>query len=141
MKSNTSMLKHLKFIITLIGFSLVYSQWIEAQNKNEGPIIRVAKYQGDRECAISYTYDDGMREHYTLVAPEMEKRGFRGTFWVNGISVNEEEDNEKDTTRVSWANLKEMAERGHEISNHGWSHKNLTKITLEEVRTEIKKKR
>ena len=50
--------------------------------------IYVARYKGDKACAISYTFDDGLAEQYTLAAPQLEKRGFRGTFCVNGAKVN-----------------------------------------------------
>lgn len=101
--------------------------------------VRVAKYKEDKLCAISFTFDDGLREHYTLVTPEMKKRNLVGTFWINGASVNEDEHQLKDTTRVSWSNLQEMAALGHEISNHGWSHKKLTTIQPEEVKLEIER--
>lgn len=29
--------------------------------------VYVAKYKHDKECAISYTFDDGLVEHYTVV--------------------------------------------------------------------------
>lgn len=35
--------------------------------------VYVADYKDDKQCAISYTFDDGLEEHYTLVFPEMEK--------------------------------------------------------------------
>ena len=105
----------------------------------EDVTVHIAKYKDDKECAISYTYDDGLKEHYTLVAPQMEKHGFRGTFWVNAVSVNPDNEQVRDTGRVSWPELKEMAINGHEISNHGWSHANLTKISLDEVKLEIEK--
>ena len=105
----------------------------------ENVTVRIANYKDDKACAISYTYDDGLKEHYTLVAPQMEKRGFRGTFWVNAVSVNPDNEQVRDTGRVSWPELKEMAINGHEISNHGWSHANLTKISLDEVKLEIER--
>ena len=36
--------------------------------------IYVARYKGDKACAISYTFDDGLAEQYTLAAPQLEKR-------------------------------------------------------------------
>jgi len=101
--------------------------------------IRIAKYKDDKACAISYTFDDGLKEHYTLVVPEMNKRGLKGTFWINGAKVNEDDKHPVDTTQISWEELKEMVVAEHEISNHGWAHKKLTKITLEEVESEIRK--
>ena len=40
--------------------------------------VYVAKYKQDKTCAITYTFDDGLAEHSTVAAPELEKRGFRG---------------------------------------------------------------
>ena len=37
--------------------------------------ISVADYKDGKECAVSLTFDDSMKEHYTIVAPELEKRG------------------------------------------------------------------
>lgn len=89
--------------------------------------IRVAKYKGDRVCAISYTFDDGLLEHSTLVAPELEKRNFRGTFWIWGKCI-ENESEMQGAPRMNWAEMKKMANAGHEISNHSWSHVDLTKL-------------
>ena len=41
--------------------------------------VYVAPYKGDRVCAISYTFDDGLQEHYTLLFPKLEKYVFKGT--------------------------------------------------------------
>lgn len=99
--------------------------------------IYIARYKDDKTCAISYTYDDGLEEHYSLVFPEMEKRGLKGTFWVWGKCIDHEEEN-IDKHRVTWAQLKEISDAGHEISNHSWSHANLTKISMEDVQNEIR---
>lgn len=101
--------------------------------------ISVAKFKDNKNCAISYTFDDGLKEHYTLVAPELENRGFRGTFWINGNTINRNDPVVTDTARMTWAEIKELAMRGEEVSNHGWSHKKLTKLSLAEMRVEIDK--
>ncbi|MCC8087720.1 MAG: polysaccharide deacetylase family protein [Rikenellaceae bacterium] len=101
--------------------------------------IYVAKYRDDKEAAISYTFDDGLAEYYTMAAPELEKRGLLATFWINGSKINEDPDNIMDTTRMTWAQLKEMADAGHEISNHGWAHKNFGRHSEEEIREDIYK--
>ena len=101
--------------------------------------VSVAKYKHDKTCAISYTFDDGLAEHYSLVAPQLEKRGFRGTFWINGSKINRDNEHVTDTTRMSWNQLKEMSDNGHEISNHGWAHKNFARFPLEEIKEDIYK--
>lgn len=98
----------------------------------------VAKYKADKQCAVSYTFDDGLLEHYTVVFPKLEKLGFKATFWVNGKTIDDYEKGiPTEKPRVKWKDLKTMAEHGQEISNHGWSHKSLPRISSEEVLIEI----
>ncbi len=104
-----------------------------------GTGFRIAKYKGDKSAAISYTFDDGLIEHYTLVAPHLDKLNFRGTFWINGSRVNENTGSMKDSTRVTWGQLKDMSDKGHEISNHGWAHRNFSKFPIEDIRIDIQK--
>lgn len=144
------------FIFLILFFPSVFAQYEEsAQQQNISSIrfddgkklvfennllkISVAKFKDNKSCAISYTFDDGLKEHYTLVAPELEKRGFRGTFWINGNTINRNEPTITDTTRMTWAELKELAKRGEEISNHGWAHKKLTQLSVAEMRIEIER--
>ncbi len=94
--------------------------------------VSIANYKDDKACAISYTFDDGMKEHYTLVAPMMDKHGFKGTFWVVPGYVER-----NDGWTPTWEELKEMAVNGHEMSNHSMRHKNLTELSQEEVYQEI----
>ena len=122
------------FLITLLCV-FFYSGFSSGADWN----VSVAKYRHDKVCAISYTFDDGLAEHYTLAAPQLEQRGFRGTFFINGSKVNKDERHIKDTTRVTWPQLKEMAEKGHEISNHGWAHSNFAKFPFEVLKEDILK--
>ena len=93
------------------------------------PEVRIAKYRDGKAAAVSFTYDDGIIDHYTLVAPHLEKAGMRGTFWIIGEGVSD--------NGLSWDMLKEMSDKGHEISNHTWSHKRLTELSDEELSFEI----
>ena len=93
-------------------------------------ILSIAPYKGDKACAISYTFDDGLAEQYSLVAPQFEKRGFRGTFAINGSKINCDGFLTTDSTRMSWEQVKDLSDRGHEISNHGWKHKNFARFPL-----------
>ena len=102
-----------RLTVIFLYFALVLSGAVHAV----GQEVYVARYKGDKACAISYTFDDGLAEHYTLVAPQLERRGFRGTFFINGSKINEDAARRRDTTRMTWGQLKELAERGHEIAN------------------------
>lgn len=97
--------------------------------------VNVAAYKDGKECAVSFTFDDGMKEHYTIVAPELEKRGFRGTFWLCCAWIHD--DPQIDTTHITWDEAREMAKNGHEMSNHSWSHPNLTELSDEDALLEM----
>ena len=99
--------------------------------------VKVTDYKDGKECAVSLTFDDSMKEHYTIVAPELEKRGFRGTFWMCGAWMPA--DPQADTTHFTWAEAKEMSDNGHEMSNHSWSHPYLTMLSEEELIEQIRK--
>jgi peptidoglycan/xylan/chitin deacetylase (PgdA/CDA1 family) len=104
--------------------------------------FHIAKYKGDKTAAISYTFDDGLAEHFSLVFPAFEKLGFKGTFWINGNTIEQWETNPKPLqeagkARMTWKQLRKMARAGHEISSHGWAHRNVTKLSSEELRYEL----
>ena len=110
------------------------------------PTARIAQFSGDRAAAISYTFDDGLRDQYTVAVPMLNEVGLKGTFFVIPNSTPETlEDAEKNDAKkrawggVTWSELKEMAGQGHEIASHTWSHPNLEKLpqrnsTLNSVR-------
>lgn len=98
--------------------------------------IRVARYWGDRAAAVSYTFDDGLAEHYTKVYPQLKRRGLKATFAVIGNRVGDEW---KGTPCMTWEQLKEMAADGQEVTNHGWSHSAVDRLTGEALRHEVQR--
>lgn len=40
---------------------------------------------------------------------------------------------------MTWPQLREMSDNGHEISNHGWAHKNFARFPIEEIKEDILK--
>lgn len=99
--------------------------------------IRISQYKDGKDCAVSLTFDDGMKEHYTIVAKELEERDWRGTFWLCCDWIHD--DPLADTTHITWAEALEMHQNGHEMSNHSWSHQDLTKLSASKVEKEISK--
>jgi peptidoglycan/xylan/chitin deacetylase (PgdA/CDA1 family) len=66
---------------------------------------------------VTLTFDDNLRDHLLIAAPELEKRGWRGLFaivtdWVDGA----------DKYRLTWDDIRELKRRGHIIANHSKSH-------------------
>lgn len=123
----------MKKTILVTAFTIIFSSFVQAQKWN----VSVAKFKDNKRAAVSLTFDDGLAEHYTIVAPELEKRGFRGTFGVCGFNLNKDADHIVKPDRMTWPQVKELAQRGHEISNHGWAHRNHGRFSLEEIRHDI----
>lgn len=48
---------------------------------------RIAQFSGDYAAAISYTFDDGLRDQYTAAEPMLNEEGFRGTFFIIPTNV------------------------------------------------------
>lgn len=99
--------------------------------------VSVAKFKDGKQCATSFTFDDGFKDNYTIAVPQLEKRGWRGTFWLNCAFLPGEFRGRK--SRMTWDEVCDLHKKGHEISNHGWTHKKLTNCTREEIIEEIEK--
>ena len=110
---------------------------LEMERLEPGVSIRVSNYRYGKPSATSFTFDDGNRDNYVLAVPELERRGWRGTFWLNCSRIPGEV---KGVAHLmNWDEIRDLHSRGHEISNHGWDHKKLTKIPYEEAVAEIEK--
>ncbi len=96
--------------------------------------VFVTAFKGDKKAGISFTYDDGMLCHYTDVAPQLEKRGFRGTFWIIGANMGKDD---KGYPWMNWEQVAELSRRGHEMSNHSWNHLSMPSLSKEELMREI----
>lgn len=84
---------------------------------------------------VALTFDDALKDHLLIVAPELEARGWRGTFNIVTDWVG------KNDKFLTWDDVRELIRRGHEITTHTKSHPSLTKLLKEgktdEVRREI----
>ena len=76
---------------------------------------------------VVLTFDDGYRDHALIAVPELEKRGWRGTFnVVTGLVGGGE--------YLSWEDVRDLNRRGHEVATHTVGHPNLVAL-LEEGKT------
>lgn len=113
------------------------------------PRARIAQFAGDRAAAISYTFDDGLRDQFTLAVPMLNEVGFKGTFFIipgktaatpeEGEQKQNNPDIHKQWGGISWPELKEMSKQGHEIASHTWSHRNMAKIPPADMDAELGK--
>lgn len=80
---------------------------------------------------IVFTFDDGGKSFHSVIAPILEKYGFKGLFFIstkyigNSTFLNEEE-------------IKDLFKRGHIIGSHAHTHEHLYTLSDEEVTNEWK---
>ena len=76
---------------------------------------------------IAFTFDDGPNDYYTeRILDILEYHNVRATFCVLGKLI---EDNRSTLIR--------MYELGHEIIGHSWSHPNFSRISADEIASQI----
>ncbi len=96
--------------------------------------IQIADFKGDKAGAVSYTFDDGLRNQYLIAAPVMERLHIPGTFFIipGEVAASDEKVESKKPGAwggVTWDEVRSLASKGFEIGNHGYSHENLAKLT------------
>jgi peptidoglycan/xylan/chitin deacetylase (PgdA/CDA1 family) len=80
---------------------------------------------------ILITFDDSRLEHFEKAAPELEKYGFRGVFFIMTITYDKKNYMTKEQIAM-------LAKAGHTIGLHTWDHTMVTKYkTPEDWATQI----
>lgn len=120
--------------VAIEGIKIQYDD--KAKNFNDQSPIRIARFYGNRLGAVSYTFDDGLLEQYTELFPVMRRLGLKGSFCVNGRTINNAKPTDE-KPRMTWAMMKEMAKNGQEISSHGWAHTSIKRISGKALRYEV----
>lgn len=88
--------------------------------------LEICSFPDGKSAMLALTFDDGTLDHLEIAAPELEKRGWRGTFYINPQS------NDRARSRwLNWDGIRELHRRGHEIGNHSMSHSNPQRLAQE----------
>jgi peptidoglycan/xylan/chitin deacetylase (PgdA/CDA1 family) len=74
-------------------------------------LARTGRWPDAAPGAVSLTYDDGLDSQIDVVAPELERRGWRGTFYIT-----------EENMAVRTADWADLARRGHELADHTETH-------------------
>ena len=69
------------------------------------------KWPDGKKAAIVLTYDDGINSQLQIAIPQLNKAGFKGTFFIDGSMP--------DSEILEW---RKAAEEGHELANHTLYH-------------------
>lgn len=77
-------------------------------------VYAIVEDGGISPAPICFTFDDGYISQYTLAAPLLERYGLRGSFAVIADLIGSNPVN-----YMSWDQLRDLRDRGHEINVHG----------------------
>ena len=94
-----------------------------------GPDDRVITEWSTARKMVALTYDDGPHKEFTpKLLQALKDKNARATFFVQGVNIAGNEDILRDAYLA-----------GHEIGNHSWSHKQLTRLNTRGMTDEIMK--
>ena len=89
--------------------------------------------------AVVITFDDGFEDNFRYAYPAMGRYGFTGCFFVPSEFVASQSNGHLPEDRpMSWAQLRELLQAGHEIGAHSVSHVKLTTIIAEQMVQEVR---
>ena len=83
---------------------------------------------------MTWTFDDGLENNYTIAAPALEAAGVRGTFYVVTGLIGT-------SGYMTAAQLQDLAARGHDICAHSVNHTQYHTMTLADVEADMKQAR
>lgn len=84
------------------------------------------------EKPVMLTFDDTSLGQYTVAAPELEKYGFKGVFFIMTVSLGR-------PNYMTKSQVKELSDRGHLIGSHTWDHQNVKKYQGQDWVTQVEK--
>lgn len=123
----------------------VFTDFVNHVKKNGFSLCSMKQYIQssfeDRKHSIVCTFDDGYNNLATIVKPILEKFDFNATVFVCTELINKDNKwNNKDATLRKHLSLEEinlLVSAGWEIASHGATHRNLLKLTDEEIDYEL----
>ena len=102
--------------------------------KFESHLKTISQYclsKGIDKNKIIFTFDDGGISFYSVIAPILEKYGWRACFFISTSYIGTE-------GFLDEQHIKDLRLRGHMIGSHSNHHKILTKLSVEEVIEELR---
>lgn len=81
----------------------------------------------NRKCYLTIIDDDGRIELFTKLKPILDKHNVKISIAINPNFIGQ-------TNYMTWEQVIQMKNEGHEIINHGWIGKEVTLMTVEEMK-------
>ena len=119
-------MKKTNIIIFVLAINMLCPKSFSQTNSGA---YEVATWQGFRNAAVSYTFDDNCPDQLAVAIPMMNSFGFKATMFVPSAWIKD------------WTGLQSAADRGNEIASHTVTHANLGNLTLAQQIPELKDSR
>ncbi len=103
------------------GYRTVSSKMFRAWQQGQGALP---------ERTVVLTFDDGYASHFDIVASQLLRNRFSGTFFVTTDFIGQ-------PGYVTWEQLSKLIFLGMEIGSHGKTHPPLTKLSSRELAAEL----
>ena len=104
-----------EMMMRLFGFT---NTALENALKNADPIIKPLPNK-----LVLMTFDDSTIDHYTIACPVLERYGGKANLFTTEMQESPRESGFSDKDKyMSWEQIKELHDRGHEIVNHSMHH-------------------
>jgi peptidoglycan-N-acetylglucosamine deacetylase len=107
------------YLVIILYAGICNSQTIDS-------LYEVGTWQGFKQGAVSFTFDDNCPNQLSIVMPMFDQYGFKMTFFT---VIN---------WGPNWTALQAAALNGHEIASHTMSHTSLNSLTDEQQTAELK---
>ena len=104
------------------------SQVFEDQVKSISDYLKTKNLSKD---SVVFSFDDGGKSFYTVIAPILEKYGYKGLFFISTKYIGAD-------TFLSASQIRELNDRGHIIGSHAHTHEHLYTLSEEQVHQEWK---
>lgn len=102
---------------------------IAAHAQKDKPLkYTIAPWFGNKQAAVSLTFDDGLIGQFNVAMPLLDKYRYKGTFFMTVSIVNDQ--------HISWDLLRKAARNGHEIANHALTHPHFIKLSAKTIAQE-----
>ncbi len=121
---------NVKYILSTLYLIFSLNVSSEAQSQN---IVYLTKWYDNNLSAFSFSFDDGLKSHYTNVRPVFNQFNFKGTFYLLPPYLTE---TEPTIWRYgTWPMFQTLASEGHEIGSHTLNHFYLTSLPVGDTST------